>query len=163
MVLKDVRSELRTRAALTTILLFALVTLLIVAFLTTTEGFGLTRQLRPVAEIRQVLQNPEATSIEVTEAYPGTSLARASILSALYWIILFFSAMAGLPRAFVKEEEMRTAPILRLTARPSAVFAGKLLFNAGLILLVTAVTLLPFLLLFEPIIGNWPSFVLHLF
>lgn len=161
-LVKDVRSELRTRAALATILLFALVVLLIVALTVITEGFGLTRELLPADEMRQILQQPGAKAIDVTRATTGTSVTRASILSGLYWVILFFSAMAGLPRAFVKEEEMRTAPVLRLTARPSAVFAGKLLFNAALSLVVTAVLLLPFLFLFRPIVADWPSFLLHL-
>jgi heme exporter protein B len=122
---KDIRSELRTRAALSTILLFSLVVLLITAFLMTTHGYGLDRVLRPVEEIRRIAaENPTFKETDITQAYPGTSFARASILSALLWITLFFSAMAGLPRAFVKEEEMRTAAALRLAARPSAVLAG---------------------------------------
>lgn len=157
---KDIRSELRTRAALSTILLFSLVVLLITAFLMTTHGYGLDRVLRPVEEIRRIAaENPTFKETDITQAYPGTSFARASILSALLWITLFFSAMAGLPRAFVKEEEMRTAAALRLAARPSAVLAGKLVFNAALMLTVSVVLLLPFLFLYEPVIANWPLFL----
>lgn len=54
---------------------------------------------------------------------------RPHLLAALLWIILFFSAISGLQRVFVKEEDARTAKTLRLAARPHAVFAGKLLFN----------------------------------
>jgi len=48
------------------------------------------------------------------------------VVPVLVWLILLFAAAAGLPRAFVHEEESRTAIVLRLAARPSALFAGKL-------------------------------------
>jgi len=53
-------------------------------------------------------------------------------------VILLFAAAAGLPRAFVHEEETHTATALRLAATPSAVFAGKALFSASLLLAVEA-------------------------
>jgi heme exporter protein B len=60
-------------------------------------------------------------------------LARTSVHldidAALLWIVLFFSAMSGLSRVFVREEELGTADALRLTVDPSALLAGKLLFN----------------------------------
>ena len=34
---------------------------------------------------------------------------KARLLASLLWIVLFFSAMSGLPRVFVKEEDSRTA------------------------------------------------------
>jgi heme exporter protein B len=158
-LMKDVRSELRTRAALATILLFSVSVLLITAFLMPTHGWGLDRVLRPLPEIRQILDsNPKASQIDLTIG-AGTSEVAASILSALIWIVLFFSAMAGLPRAFQKEEEMRTAAALRLAARPTAVFAGKLTFNAMLMLVTAAVIQLPFLFLFQPVILDWPGFL----
>ena len=58
---------------------------------------------------------------------------RPFLLSALLWIVILFAALAGLDRVFVKEEESHTAPLLRLSARPHAVWLGKLLFNLGLI------------------------------
>jgi len=132
--LKDLRSELRTKAALSTILLFAVVTLFIV-------------------------------NVTVPHNAPGMRQSgedaptRTALLAALLWIIQFFSAMVGLPRTFVKEEEMRTASALRLTARPSAVLAGKMLFNGALVAAVAA-TLLPFfLILFTPRVQGWPAFL----
>jgi len=55
------------------------------------------------------------------------------VVPVLVWLILLFAAAAGLPRAFVHEEESRTAIALRLAARPSAVFAGKLLHVVTLV------------------------------
>jgi len=54
---------------------------------------------------------------------------RPFLLSALLWIVLLFAALAGLDRSFVKEEELHTAPLLRLAVQPHVVFVGKLLFN----------------------------------
>ena len=58
---------------------------------------------------------------------------RPFLLAVLLWIVLFFAALAGLDRSFVKEEESRTAPLLRLAAAPLVVWAGKLLYNLVLI------------------------------
>lgn len=62
----------------------------------------------------------------------GVSTAGAQVLPFLLWIVLLFAASAGLPRAFVHEEETHTATALRLAARPSAVFWGKLAFGLSL-------------------------------
>lgn len=152
---KDILSETRSRAAVSTLLLFAIVTLLLVAFTVRTTGPGLTQGL--IDNFRQVLlENPEA---EVYRTIPGTGPARAGLLSALLWTILFFSAMAALPRTFVKEEESGTATALRLMVRPTAVFAGKLGFNGLLLLSEVAVVTPLFLVLFTPGVENWPAFL----
>lgn len=66
--------------------------------------------------------------------------------AALFWIVVFFSAMSALAQVFVKEEETGTAMALKLAARSSAVFFGKFLFNlillTGLQLLVTPLFIL---------------------
>lgn len=61
--------------------------------------------------------------------YRITQADRPYLLSALLWIVIFFAAMAGLDRSFVKEEDSHTAALLRLSARPLVVWGGKLLFN----------------------------------
>jgi heme exporter protein B len=63
---------------------------------------------------------------------------RPFLLAVLLWIVLFFAALAGLDRSFVKEEESRTAPLLRLAAAPLVVWAGKLLYNLVLISVLMA-------------------------
>jgi heme exporter protein B len=63
----------------------------------------------------------------------GVSTSRGTaVLPVLLWVILLFSAAAGLPRAFVQEEETQTAIALRLAATPSALFCGKLLYGLTL-------------------------------
>jgi hypothetical protein len=66
--------------------------------------------------------------------------ARDRVCGALLWIILFFSAATGLPRAFVREEETGTAHALRKVAPASLTLAGKTLFNYFLFLALAAVT-----------------------
>jgi heme exporter protein B len=63
---------------------------------------------------------------------------RPPVHSVLLWIVLFFSAMTGLSRVFVREEEVGTAVALRLKSAPPAVLFGKLLANLALLTLVTA-------------------------
>lgn len=61
-----------------------------------------------------------------------------ALLPVLLWIILLFSVAAGLPRAFVQEEETQTATALRLAATPSALFCGKLLYGLTLVFALEA-------------------------
>jgi heme exporter protein B len=64
----------------------------------------------------------------------GISLAQGSgVLPVLLWLILLFASAAGLPRAFVHEEETQTATALRLAATPSALFCGKLAYGLTLV------------------------------
>jgi len=103
---KDLRAEFRTRVALSSLGLFALTTLIAVAY--AVGPFRISTQDRPF------------------------------LLAVLLWIVIFFAALAGLDRSFVKEEESHTAPLLRLSADPLVVWAGKLLFNVVLLALLMA-------------------------
>ena len=71
--------------------------------------------------------------------YRITAEDRPFLLAVLLWIVIFFAALAGLDRSFVKEEESHTAPLLRLAASPAAVWVGKLGFNLILIYLLMAI------------------------
>src|SRR5215216_5612966 len=81
------------------------------------------------------------------------------IHAALLWIAILFAAFTGLARAFVQEEEARTAAALRLAAPPTAVYLGKLLFNLLLLLLLDALTAALFVILLRVQIGNLGLFV----
>ena len=94
---KDWESELRTRYAISALLMFVVTTISIILFSLGSEG------------------------------------ARAEVLSGMLWVVVFFSAMSGLSRTFVMEEERGTSMTLQLVARPSAVYFGKLLFNLVLV------------------------------
>jgi heme exporter protein B len=79
------------------------------------------------------------TTLTVVSFSVGQLGLPADVYAALFWIIIFFSAMSGLAQAFVKEEESRTAIVLRLTADPTAVYVGKLAFNFLLLMLLEVV------------------------
>ena len=49
--------------------------------------------------------------------------------AGVFWVALLFSALIALPRTFTIEEEQGTSDLLRLTARPHAVFWGKAIYN----------------------------------
>jgi heme exporter protein B len=71
------------------------------------------------------------------------------LTGGLLWVVIFFSAMSGLSRAFVSEEERGTTMTLHLIASPSTVFSGKLIFNLLLVFLMNFVITILFILLFE--------------
>ena len=122
---KDLRAEFRTRVALSSLGLFALTTLIAVAY--SVGPFRIATEDRPF------------------------------LLAVLLWIVVFFAALAGLDRSFVKEEESHTAPLLRLSASPLVVWAGKLMFNAVLsaMLLVALVPLYCVLMGYHIVLVGW--------
>ncbi len=80
------------------------------------------------------------------------------LLSGMYWVVVFFTAMSGLSRIFVSEEERGTALTLQLIASPTVVYFGKLLFNSALtLLLTTAVTILYVLIFPGFVIGSYAT------
>lgn len=121
---KDLRSEVRTRYALSAVLLFAVTSLVSVSL-----------------ALAGVRTTPE-------------------VQAAFLWILIFFPGMAGLPRAFVREEEKGTAGLLKLSTSPAMVFVGKFLFNLALLLLVELVLVPLFVVLMTPLDLNWPLFLL---
>lgn len=108
---KDLRAELRNRAALNAILLFSITTLIVV-------GFAI-----------------------------GPGSVPTVMKAALLWVVLFFAAFSGLAHVFLHEEETNTVMALRLCSLPGAVYAGKLMFNLLLLLVITALVLPLFVLI----------------
>lgn len=51
------------------------------------------------------------------------------VAATLLWVVIYFSAMAGLGRSFTHEEETGTACLLRLSVAAESVYLGKLAFN----------------------------------
>jgi heme exporter protein B len=125
--LKDWRSELRTRYALSALGMFVVTTISIVLF-----------------------------SLGSEEAPP-------EVLSGMLWVVIFFSAMSGLSRTFVSEEERGTSMTLQLVAPSGAVYFGKLLFNLVLVAGLNGVTVLLYMLLMDGfVIRNTGIFALTL-
>lgn len=78
------------------------------------------------------------TSLVVVGFAAGGALSGTVVQSALLWVILFFAAFAGLSHSFQNEMETGTWLALKLACAPSAIYAGKLLFNLLLLLAIVA-------------------------
>jgi heme exporter protein B len=92
----------------------------------------------------------------------GQETIESYLAGGLLWVVIFFSAMSGLSRVFVSEEERGTALTLHLVASPETIFFGKLLFNLLLVFLINGVVIILFLLLFETFrIANYALFALE--
>jgi heme exporter protein B len=79
----------------------------------------------------------------------GQEQVSERVQSALLWVIVTFSAAIGLGRAFIGEEERGTVLLLQLNTYGSMVYAGKLLFNFLLVLLLNLIALGAFIVLFR--------------
>lgn len=79
----------------------------------------------------------------------GTEKITDYLTGGLFWVVMFFSAMSGLSRAFVSEEERGTTMTLQLIAAPSTIFNGKLIFNLILVFLMNIAITILFSMLFE--------------
>ncbi len=84
------------------------------------------------------------------------------VQSGLLWTVLFFASSVGLSRTFVKEEETRTAIALRLSATPSVVFGGKLLFNCVLMLALSVILVPLFIVFFSVELLSPGLFILNI-
>ncbi len=90
----------------------------------------------------------------------GNERITRSLTAGLFWVVIFFSAMSGLSRAFVSEEERGTSLTLQLIAAPSTIFSGKLLFNLILVFLMNIVITLLYSAFFEEfVVRNFPLFL----
>lgn len=90
----------------------------------------------------------------------GNEKINENLTSGLFWVVIFFTAMSGLSRAFVSEEERGTTLTLQLIASPTTVFSGKLIFNVILVFAMNAIIALLYGTLFEDfVIKNYLLFL----
>lgn len=99
-----------------------------------------------------------ATLVSVSFAV-GRLGDRADLLAALLWIVLLFAALASLAHAFVRETEGHTMTLLRLVASPSAIAAGKLLFNLVFLGLLELLAVPLYFLLMNAPAPSWGPFL----
>lgn len=93
----------------------------------------------------------------------GQEKITVHLTGGLFWVVIFFSAMSGLSRAFVSEEERGTTLTLQLIASPSTIYFGKLFFNLILVFIMNISIVILYFLLFESfIILNFFLFILSL-
>lgn len=79
----------------------------------------------------------------------GSEKISEYLAGGLFWVVIFFSAMSGLARAFVSEEERGTTLTLQLIASPETIFTGKLLFNLLLVSAINVVIAIIYSALFD--------------
>lgn len=103
-----------------------------------------------------------ATTLTVVSYSFSSVKLDKQILSALLWIIIFFSAMSGLSHIFVREEEQQTADTLRLVTSPLPVFLGKWLFNVTLLFGLEIIIVPLYFVFMHVSSGNLPPFLLIL-
>ena len=102
------------------------------------------------------------TTLAVVSFSLGQSNLPPQLLAALYWIVMFFSAVSGLAQVFIREEESGTALALRLAAPSDPVFVGKLLFNFMLLAVMTVIITPLFFIFTDAPTDGLPSFLLVL-
>jgi heme exporter protein B len=90
----------------------------------------------------------------------GNERINENLTAGLFWVVIFFTAMSGLARVFVSEEERGTSLTLQLVASPSTVFTGKLIFNLVLVFCMNTVIAVLYSALFDAfVIRNFALFI----
>ena len=85
------------------------------------------------------------------------------VAAGLLWVTMLFSSIVALARVFIAEEEAGTADLLRMLARPHAVFWGKALFNFVQMVITAAVISLLFFVLTGQPLNHWGIYLSALF
>lgn len=99
----------------------------------------------------------------ITISLSALNQALTPTLSAgLLWVVLLFAAVMALPRMMLMEEDLGTSDFLRITARPHAIFWGKLLFNLVQLLILAGVVGLLFVLINNATVPYGGLFILGL-
>ena len=79
--------------------------------------------------------------------------------SGLAWIVILFAALSALGRSFISETDKNTFNLLRIYAKGSTVYTGKLLYNIIFTLFINATTFLLYSFLMDLRIVSWEAFL----
>lgn len=82
--------------------------------------------------------------------------------SGLVWIVIIFAALSALGRSFIHETDKNTYDLLRIYAKGSVVYLGKLFYNVVFSLFINATTFLLYMFLMDLSIVSFPAFALML-
>ncbi len=82
--------------------------------------------------------------------------------SGLAWIVILFAALSALGRSFISETDKNTFDLLRIYAKGSTVYVGKLFYNSIFTLFINATTFLLYSFLMDLSIVSWESFLVML-
>jgi heme exporter protein B len=89
----------------------------------------------------------------------GPALARSELAAALLWIVLLFSATAGLGHNFAREVEGGTWDLLRQSVNPGPLLLGKWLGALSLLAGIVILVLVVGNLLMSPVVENGLGFL----
>ncbi len=103
-------------------------------------------ELRTRYAVNALLMFVVVTLSVILFALAGETLS-SGVQAGLLWVVMFFTAMSGLSRSFVSEEERGTTLTLQLLTDSTSVYFGKLMFNIALVLALNLFIVLLFLLL----------------
>jgi heme exporter protein B len=99
-------------------------------------------------------------TISIIKFSLGDEKVENDLFSGLLWIVIFFAAISGLARVFIKEEEKETSASLKLSCKPVPIFLGKLFFNLILTFSLNLFIIILFILITELSILNFSAFIL---
>ena len=99
-------------------------------------------------------------TISIIKFSIGDEKVEGDILSGLLWIVIFFAAISGLARVFIKEEEKETTFALKLSVDPISIFIGKLFLNLVLTFFVNIFILFLYVLITSFDTHNFSAFLI---
>lgn len=99
-------------------------------------------------------------TISIVRFAIGDETVDSEILTGLFWIVIFFSAISGLSRTFIKEEEKETSIALKLSVDSASIIIGKMIFNLTLTFLLNFLILALFILVTDYQIKNFSGFLI---
>lgn len=79
--------------------------------------------------------------------------------SGLIWIIILFAALSALGRSFISETDKNTYNLLRIYAKGTVVYVGKLIYNSIFSLLINTCTFIMYMFFLDMHIVSLPSFL----
>lgn len=121
-------------------------------------------ELRTRYAINAILLFAVVTVFAVSFAMARTGGSMNTVLQAsLLWVVIYFSSLSGLAQSFVKEEESKTAAALRLYGPSSSIFAGKLLFNLAILLVMNLITIPLFSIFLSLDVASFSLFIAVIF
>jgi len=100
------------------------------------------------------------TAVAALSLSTGGAVLEPKILSALFWVVIFFAAGAGVAGTFDDEAQAGTLPTLKLYADAQAILFGKMIHVLVSLAALTIFILPIFLILFDVSVANFPLLIL---
>lgn len=82
--------------------------------------------------------------------------------SGLVWIVILFAALSALSRSFIAETDKKTFDLLRIHAKGTSVYSGKLFYNFLFTLFINTTTFIAYIFLVDLNILSWSAFLVIL-